>query len=703
MTKSFAASQIRLNAVDLIQAGGDPSSGGGVAGAIGSFYLRSGTGQAWLKTGASNTAWQKLVQSFAWYSVRDYGATGDGTTDDTTAFQSAINECGAAGGGVVFVPSGTYAITQLSIAVDNVQLLGTGTSSIIKWKWNAATVAGSMLTVAAGADHIRMSLLKFDGSALTNPNAGRANHLLAIGAGGAVTEVQVFQCAFGGMVANSGDGIHLTGSAGNLVSRCWIVDNMFDGCSRYGIGVEQGWEYGWIVDNYMTNCETEIAFVSTADVGVLAMLVQGNEIVHTGTVRHAMRFEGPATTLIKKLIVAENIVLGGLTTMTLVDQAVIDGNVQTSGAFASADPIWRVYDNAQHIVFTANLLNRDSGASAGPCVTFEKSTASPTYFRVGQNVLINEKVGGGFMKVVDCAGWSAGGNLCRSSDAGASIMYGVDVQAVTTDVTDAMIGPGNMMTAGANSMAAAVRLLANGANIVDASIVGNQANNIDYGTRCEVGGGGGAFTGQLLIGGNNFNGSVGDINQVGVTVRPRIGFNAGALGANLFQGTGSPEGVVTARIGSMYLRTDGGQASAVYYKESGSSNTGWLALGGSVLVFGGSTTTTVATAVYLGPGWITTPTATELQIAITRPGTIRNLRVQVAGAGTDSSNVTYTVRKNGVDTALAATINNNASGAASDTADSFTVVAGDLISISVTKAGVVTAGQSNVTAAVELV
>lgn len=42
-------------------------------------------------------------------------------------------------------------------------------------------------------------------------------------------------------------------------------------------------------------------------------------------------------------------------------------------------------------------------------------------------------------------------------------------------------------------------------------------------------------------------------------------------------GTGSPEGVVTASVGSFYSRTDGGAGTSWYVKESGSGNTGWVA------------------------------------------------------------------------------------------------------------------------------
>ena len=42
-------------------------------------------------------------------------------------------------------------------------------------------------------------------------------------------------------------------------------------------------------------------------------------------------------------------------------------------------------------------------------------------------------------------------------------------------------------------------------------------------------------------------------------------------------GTGSPEGVVSASVGSIYSRTDGGAVTSFYVKETGSGNTGWVA------------------------------------------------------------------------------------------------------------------------------
>lgn len=43
-----------------------------------------------------------------------------------------------------------------------------------------------------------------------------------------------------------------------------------------------------------------------------------------------------------------------------------------------------------------------------------------------------------------------------------------------------------------------------------------------------------------------------------------------------YKGTGSPEGVQTASVGSLYSRTDGGAGTSLYVKESGTGNTGWV-------------------------------------------------------------------------------------------------------------------------------
>jgi len=45
----------------------------------------------------------------------------------------------------------------------------------------------------------------------------------------------------------------------------------------------------------------------------------------------------------------------------------------------------------------------------------------------------------------------------------------------------------------------------------------------------------------------------------------------------IFSGTGTPEGAVTASVGSTFHRTNGGALTSYYVKESGSGDTGWVA------------------------------------------------------------------------------------------------------------------------------
>ncbi len=65
---------------------------------------------AWLAflTLTSSLAVAGATQNPDFYSVRDYGAKGDGKTDDTSAFQKALDAAGQAGGGVVYAPRGNY-------------------------------------------------------------------------------------------------------------------------------------------------------------------------------------------------------------------------------------------------------------------------------------------------------------------------------------------------------------------------------------------------------------------------------------------------------------------------------------------------------------------------------------------------------------------------------------------------------------------
>jgi polygalacturonase len=70
------------------------------------------------------------------FNVRDFGAVGDGTNKDTTAFQKALDTCAVSGGGEVLVPAGHYLIG--SVQIGNRTILRLQTNSVLTGSPDAA-------------------------------------------------------------------------------------------------------------------------------------------------------------------------------------------------------------------------------------------------------------------------------------------------------------------------------------------------------------------------------------------------------------------------------------------------------------------------------------------------------------------------------------------------------------------------------------
>ncbi len=66
-------------------------------------------------------------------------------------------------------------------------------------------------------------------------------------------------------------------------------------------------------------------------------------------------------------------------------------------------------------------------------------------------------------------------------------------------------------------------------------------------------------------------------NDIWMSVSGGLRWYNGVSVIGIESGAGSPEGVVTAPVGFLYLRTDGGVSTTLYVKTSGTGNTGWTA------------------------------------------------------------------------------------------------------------------------------
>lgn len=190
-----------------------PSGVGGVSSASnsdGTLTISPTTGSvvASLALGHANTwtaaqtfnAGELLDKGEIVFDVKGFGATGNGSTDDTTAIQNAVNACNTAGGGTVWFPAGTYKIstnpirlysgtTPNIVGYQNITLAGAGSSgtngSVIQQTTTGVDVIKGLNDAANGAQALNITIkdlcLDFGGTAT---NSGNGIYLAQQSAGG---------------------------------------------------------------------------------------------------------------------------------------------------------------------------------------------------------------------------------------------------------------------------------------------------------------------------------------------------------------------------------------------------------------------------------------------------------------------------------------------------------------------------------------
>ena len=145
---------VQIWSLDNVRVGEDLAIPGG-ADLIG--FLQAGAGAV------PRTVQSKLRETV---SVTDFGATGDGATDDTSALQAAIN---AASGRQLVIPAGTYIVTSLN-GGSNIEVVGDWSGlSILKRK--SSTLGNDAILTFNGASGFKVSGITFDGDKANQSNA----------------------------------------------------------------------------------------------------------------------------------------------------------------------------------------------------------------------------------------------------------------------------------------------------------------------------------------------------------------------------------------------------------------------------------------------------------------------------------------------------------------------------------------------------
>ena len=236
---------LQFNGTDVAVFDADGLQSAGVS------FVQSGTGAV------SRTAQDKMRE---FVSVKDFGAVGDGVTDDTAAIQAAIN---AAVGKPIFVPAGTYKITTTLIyntsgmgLVEGLKLIGEGKRKTV-FNNNTGGVAVQVTAGTSASDfQYCVDLSEFSianplgtgtkGVLLDSCFKSRVNvrvvnqtshgiHLYStVGDATDCSQVNMCGCETSN---NGGDGIRVEGIAGAINSEIWADEGRHTSNSGYGVNM----------------------------------------------------------------------------------------------------------------------------------------------------------------------------------------------------------------------------------------------------------------------------------------------------------------------------------------------------------------------------------------------------------------------------------------------------------------------------------
>jgi polygalacturonase len=104
-----------------------------------------------------------------WVNVKDYGALGDNSTDDSTAINAAITAANTAGGGTVYFPEGTYICDASIVLQSNVYLVGAGRGATTLYTKNAADI--HLINHTSAVTDVGVMAMTLDGNR-TNQTSG---------------------------------------------------------------------------------------------------------------------------------------------------------------------------------------------------------------------------------------------------------------------------------------------------------------------------------------------------------------------------------------------------------------------------------------------------------------------------------------------------------------------------------------------------
>lgn len=480
-----------------------------------------------LQTGAtavSRTVQSKLRDTL---SVKDFGAVGNGSTDDTTAIQNAIDTAAFSSQyRSVYFPAGTYIIQGTLRGGTNLNLIGDGIGiSILK---KAPASAGHILDVIGSStkENVTVSNLTFECNFIDAGFEARSvkNFL--------VDRCEFRNTPFWGLIIST-----TTSSSSTIVNENVRVQN----CVFYN--TTQTYEHLLVLNSqnvFVENCD-----FSVAPNGIGIGIYQN---VDTMYVRNCTFYSMKTASYYS--ISCRNIYYDGCRVDSTV--AGIQGaNLSDNGSFGYT---YAENVNVSNCYFTNNT---DVGVTLG---AVKGAVVSGSWFDSNKTRGITVNSGG--IGAPDALSINICISNCTFRNNNASNIGSVNAPGISFD-----------------EIGGSMNAVVSNCNFFDDKAIKTQLFSVAFN---------GAFTwSDVLFVNCTMNGYSGG-TSIGLANSAVIGSNVWMIDCmnttnsvatgvrRKASGTGTPENVIVAGVGSTFLRTDGGAGTTLYVKQTGTGSTGWV-------------------------------------------------------------------------------------------------------------------------------
>jgi len=541
-------------------------------------------------------------------SVKDFGAVGNGTTDDTTVIQAAINSL-TSGGTLTFPPGNYKCNSGLTIAANDVILVFEGGAKLsyttptlslltvtgLRCKLFNATIdapavfdgTNSAVTYAV----IKIQAENFAAESCTLNNVPRVGFWFFN-----VNNGSVQHCTINGGTSDTfftgtntvHFGINIdpnsTGSQGNFIIANNFINRCVQGALSGNIGsasqeqsitvsgnvFEFCWNHGWytsglgngisVTGNAFNACQTPVALTGsnhTVTGNTMVVATTGSGLV-TDNELTGISLRDPVNCIVSNNSIKGENVPGGAV-ISLDDLSGVAGNNKVEGNIVSNNTIEITNSsvagvnairltalstsNVSNNIVSGNIIRAPGRSNEGLIQIIGYSSVVSQNNSIVDNIIIangqqgSQSTGVQLVNVLD-SDISNNKIRCEFDAASASFFFAIDLNSCTR-----------------------------------VSVVANQVRcTASFGANTQIRGVNEVTSGSAnLILNNRFT--------VDLTKATFLLFNLLTTSSIRVEhaGTGTPEGSIISAVGGLWRRTDGGASTTLYVKESGTSNTGWVA------------------------------------------------------------------------------------------------------------------------------